>query len=204
MKYLAYSPFRFYNSWPAFASKDSLDTLIPVPVFRIYFLELEFSVLFLCISLGCRCFRMDQFSHDLTVALEETSLLDRAKVSRWGQQRRRTRSTGNLRKLGVFVLQLILELSFFIACAPQPTEDSSSPTDAALGASVQTATNNNDGLDTVNVNLPSDSDDKEELGVPRLACKSLSTARVLGTLESDSLNETFSPARYVLLDGMIK
>ncbi|XP_005179967.2 uncharacterized protein LOC101889117 [Musca domestica] len=121
---------------------------------------------------------MDQFSHDLTVALEETSLLDRAKVSRWGQQRRRTRSTGNL------------------PCAPQPTEDSSSPTDAALGASVQTATNNNDGLDTVNVNLPSDSDDKEELGVPRLACKSLSTARVLGTLESDSLNETFSPARF--------
>lgn len=41
---------------------------------------------------------MDQFSHDLTVALEETSLLDRARVSRWGQQRRRTRSTGNLRK----------------------------------------------------------------------------------------------------------
>lgn len=41
---------------------------------------------------------MDQFSHDLTIALEETSLLDRARVSRWGQQRRRTCSTGNIRK----------------------------------------------------------------------------------------------------------
>ncbi|XP_073834696.1 uncharacterized protein [Musca autumnalis] len=121
---------------------------------------------------------MDQFSHDLTVALEETSLLDRAKVSRWGQQRRRTRSTGNL------------------PCAPQPTEDSSSPTDAIGAASVQTATNNNDGLDTQNVNLPSDSDEKEDLGVQRLTCKSLNTTRLLGTLESDSLNETFSPARF--------
>lgn len=37
----------------------------------------------------------DQFSHDLTLALEETS---RGTVSRWGM-RRRTRSTGNLRKL---------------------------------------------------------------------------------------------------------
>lgn len=41
---------------------------------------------------------MDQFSHDLTLALEETSLMDRAcGVGRWGS-RRRTRSTGNLRK----------------------------------------------------------------------------------------------------------
>lgn len=36
---------------------------------------------------------MDQFSHDLTIALEET-----AGSKRWGR-RRRTRSTGNLRKL---------------------------------------------------------------------------------------------------------
>ncbi|XP_013102706.2 uncharacterized protein LOC106083929 [Stomoxys calcitrans] len=119
---------------------------------------------------------MDQFSHDLTVALEETSLLDRARVSRWGQQRRRTRSTGNL------------------PCAPQPTEDSSSPTDVANGSSVQA--NNNDGLDTQNVNLPSDSDEKEELAAPRLACKPQNALRLLGTLESDSLNEAFSPARF--------
>lgn len=36
---------------------------------------------------------MEQFSHDLTLALEETSRCGR----RWGM-RRRTRSTGNLRK----------------------------------------------------------------------------------------------------------
>jgi G patch domain-containing protein 2 len=38
---------------------------------------------------------MEQFSHDLTLALEETSKCAR---QRWGF-RRRTRSTGNLRKL---------------------------------------------------------------------------------------------------------
>lgn len=130
---------------------------------------------------------MDQFSHDLTVALEETSLLDRARVSRWGQQRRRTRSTGNL------------------PCAPQPTEDSSSPTDiAAPGPSSsslhithhQTNTNNNDGLDTQNINLPSDSDEKDEVGTARLPSKPLNQTRLLGTLESDSLNENLSPARF--------
>ncbi|XP_054728543.1 uncharacterized protein LOC129237683 [Anastrepha obliqua] len=116
---------------------------------------------------------MDQFSHDLTVALmEETSLLDRARVSRWGQ-RRRTRSTGNL------------------PCAPQPTEkedSSSSPSDVRK-------TTNIDGLDTKNVDLKtmSDSDDKEI----HLPSKSpLKTSLRLGTLESDSLNETFSPARF--------
>lgn len=80
----------------------------------------------------------------------------------------------------------------FEACAPQPTEDSSSsPTDAA-GANV--VVSKNDGLDTNNVVLQniSDSDEKEELEL-RLPCKPL--VRV-GTLESDSLNETsFSPAR---------
>ena len=40
---------------------------------------------------------MDQFSHDLTLALEETSRTGGVRVGRWGQ-RRRTRSTGNLRK----------------------------------------------------------------------------------------------------------
>ncbi|KAM7349503.1 uncharacterized protein ACRADG_008415 isoform 1-T5 [Cochliomyia hominivorax] len=127
---------------------------------------------------------MDQFSHDLTVALEETSLLDRARVSRWGQQRRRTRSTGNL------------------PCAPQPTEDSSSPTDIAHGTSQgahhPNNTNNIDGLDTQNIHLPSDSDEKDEVDTPRLPCKTLNqtSVRLMGTLESDSLNETFSPARF--------
>jgi hypothetical protein len=40
----------------------------------------------------------DQFSHDLTLALEETSRGSAG--TRWGL-RRRTRSTGNLRKLKV-------------------------------------------------------------------------------------------------------
>lgn len=145
---------------------------------------------------------MDQFSHDLTVALEETSLLDRARVSRWGQQRRRTRSTGNLRKLNLELVSFFCKYrrSFVLfvttACAPQPTEDSSSPTDVVLGASVPSTTNNNDGLDAQHVNLPSDSDEKEDATVLRLPCKPQSTTiRLLGTLESDSLNETFSPAR---------
>lgn len=90
-----------------------------------------------------------------------------------------------------------------LACAPQPTEDSSSPTDIAHGTSQgaqhPTNTNNNDGLDTQNINLPSDSDDKDEAGAPRLPCKALNQtpARLMGTLESDSLNENFSPARYL-------
>lgn len=47
----------------------------------------------------------DQFSHDLTLALEETSKVTGA--SRWGV-RRRTRSTGNLR-----TLRFILLANFF-------------------------------------------------------------------------------------------
>ncbi|KAH8245453.1 hypothetical protein KR032_010480 [Drosophila birchii] len=134
---------------------------------------------------------MDQFSHDLTVALEETSLMDRASgVGRWGS-RRRTRSTGNL------------------PCAPQPTEDSSSsPTDTlnVLGHHHQHQQQphhhhhhhhhhpsaNVDGLDTHNLKLPaSDSDEKAEAMLPlRLLLRP-------GALESDSLNETtFSPARF--------
>uniref|UniRef100_A0A1L8DD16 Uncharacterized protein n=1 Tax=Nyssomyia neivai TaxID=330878 RepID=A0A1L8DD16_9DIPT len=55
---------------------------------------------------------MEQFSHDLTIALEETSRIGNLHSGRWGL-RRRTRSTGNL------------------PSAPQPTEDSSSsPADA--------------------------------------------------------------------------
>ncbi|XP_011187597.1 uncharacterized protein LOC105215402 isoform X2 [Zeugodacus cucurbitae] len=115
--------------------------------------------------------KMDQFSHDLTVALmEETSLLDRVRVSRWGQ-RRRTRSTGNL------------------PCAPQPTEkedSSSSPSDIRKARNI-------DGLDISNIKLPnmSDSDDKETHFPTKTPLK---TAIRLGTLESDSLNETFSPS----------
>lgn len=41
---------------------------------------------------------MEQFSHDLTIALEETSRIGGVRSGRWGL-RRRTRSTGNLRKL---------------------------------------------------------------------------------------------------------
>ena len=151
---------------------------------------------------------MDKFSHDLTLALEETSLLDRARV-RWGR-RRRTRSTGNLRKFilrkkrirlcgpRVGFCQILIARGFICfailaACAPQPTEDSSSsPTDAAASnVGVNAIVSRNDGLDTNNVIHLSDSDEKEELEL-RLPCKPL--VRV-GTLESDSLNETFSPAR---------
>lgn len=41
---------------------------------------------------------MEQFSHDLTLALEETS---RIRAGHYWGGRRRTRSTGNLRKLPV-------------------------------------------------------------------------------------------------------
>ncbi|XP_055844568.1 uncharacterized protein LOC129910978 [Episyrphus balteatus] len=112
---------------------------------------------------------MDQFSHDLTIALEETSRMGGVRVGRWGQ-RRRTRSTGNL------------------PCAPQPTEDSSSsPTDAANGAHNKA---NVDGLDGLNNSIHSDSDDRQEM---RLA---INPRLHTGNLESDSLNENFSPARF--------
>ncbi|XP_034672047.1 uncharacterized protein LOC117903750 [Drosophila subobscura] len=156
---------------------------------------------------------MDQFSHDLTLALEETSLMDRAcGVGRWGS-RRRTRSTGNL------------------PCAPQPTEDSSSsPTDTANAHGHghghshghshghghghvhghgqhhhhhhhhQHPSANVDGLDLKLA--ASDSDDKAGAMLPlRLPVKTLNAAAAVrmgaGALESDSLNETnFSPARF--------
>lgn len=66
-----------------------------------------------------------------------------------------------------------------LACAPQPTEDSSSPADAY---------NNIDG--GANPTF-SDSDDRQE---HKLSLKSRQ-ANVFGNLESDSLNENFSPAR---------
>ncbi|ALC49406.1 CG4281 [Drosophila busckii] len=134
---------------------------------------------------------MDQFSHDLTLALEETSLMDRAcGVGRWGS-RRRTRSTGNL------------------PCAPQPTEDSSSsPTDTlnisgpSHGHSHHANPNAKmDGLESQTYSLlpASDSDDKGEPMLPlRLPGKAVAAVRMgIGALESDSLNETtFSPARF--------
>lgn len=77
---------------------------------------------------------MEQFSHDLTLALEETSRSGGVRTGRWGV-RRRTRSTGNL------------------PCAPQPTEDSSSsPADGANNY-------NGDGINSI----LSDSDDRQEL-----------------------------------------
>lgn len=157
---------------------------------------------------------MDQFSHDLTLALEETSLMDRAcGVGRWGS-RRRTRSTGNLRKY----LPLLysdnsenhLHTSTSIspaACAPQPTEDSSSsPTDTfnthGHGQHPGASNSKMDGLETHthNAMLPaSDSDDKAEAMLPLRLGQSFNATAIrmcTGALESDSLNETnFSPAR---------
>ncbi|CAO1400962.1 unnamed protein product [Diamesa hyperborea] len=75
----------------------------------------------------------DQFSHDLTLALEETRC---GANGRWGM-RRRTRSTGNL------------------PCPPQPTEDSSSsPTDPPND------NNNNEGAAGHSNSIQSDSDDR--------------------------------------------
>ncbi|CRK88797.1 CLUMA_CG002625, isoform A [Clunio marinus] len=109
----------------------------------------------------------DQFSHDLTLALEETSRGGAG--SRWGI-RRRTRSTGNL------------------PCPPQPTEDSSStdPNDPLND------TNNNDSIAPGNSNsMLSDSDDRQSYA---LAFK-LRQTPMSGNFESDSLNENFSPSK---------
>uniref|UniRef100_A0A2M3Z731 Uncharacterized protein n=1 Tax=Anopheles braziliensis TaxID=58242 RepID=A0A2M3Z731_9DIPT len=114
---------------------------------------------------------MEQFSHDLTLALEETSRTTSSKV-RWGV-RRRTRSTGNL------------------PCAPQPTEDSSSsPTDPPANNVV---VNQADSpcLSGSNNLVQSDSDDRHSVA---LAFK-LRQTPLSGNFESDSLNENFSPAR---------
>lgn len=56
---------------------------------------------------------MEQFSHDLTLALEETSRSGGVRAGRWGS-RRRTRSTGNLRKY--FILQLLVPFIRFHLC----------------------------------------------------------------------------------------
>ena len=51
---------------------------------------------------------MEQFSHDLTLALEETRCGGGS--SRWGM-RRRTRSTGNLRMYNLFNIIILLTLN---------------------------------------------------------------------------------------------
>uniref|UniRef100_A0A1B0CLR5 Uncharacterized protein n=1 Tax=Lutzomyia longipalpis TaxID=7200 RepID=A0A1B0CLR5_LUTLO len=110
---------------------------------------------------------MEQFSHDLTIALEETSRIGNLHSGRWGL-RRRTRSTGNL------------------PSAPQPTEDSSSsPADAPTKRHEFGAAATGDALSNT---FLSDSDDHSEL-------KLLIKSRDVGNFESDSLNENFSPAR---------
>lgn len=48
---------------------------------------------------------MEKFSHDLTLALEETSRVRAGHF--WGGTRRRTRSTGNLRKFSEICFDLI-------------------------------------------------------------------------------------------------
>lgn len=82
----------------------------------------------------------------------------------------------------IFAIFEIKELFFsFTACAPQPTEDSSSsPADGVHGP---------DGMNSI----LSDSDDRQE---PKLSMKARQTC-LFGNFESDSLNENFSPARYV-------
>uniref|UniRef100_A0A182PGY7 Uncharacterized protein n=1 Tax=Anopheles epiroticus TaxID=199890 RepID=A0A182PGY7_9DIPT len=114
---------------------------------------------------------MEQFSHDLTLALEETSRTNSSKV-RWGV-RRRTRSTGNL------------------PCAPQPTEDSSSsPTDPPACNVVMNQADS-PYLSGSNNIVQSDSDDRHSVAVTF----KLRQTPLSGNFESDSLNENFSPAR---------
>uniref|UniRef100_A0A182JTL9 R3H domain-containing protein n=1 Tax=Anopheles christyi TaxID=43041 RepID=A0A182JTL9_9DIPT len=114
---------------------------------------------------------MEQFSHDLTLALEETSRTTSSKV-RWGV-RRRTRSTGNL------------------PCAPQPTEDSSSsPTDPPACNVVMNQADS-PYLSGSNNIVQSDSDDRHSVAFTF----KLRQTPLSGNFESDSLNENFSPAR---------
>ncbi|XP_062714696.1 uncharacterized protein LOC109432811 isoform X2 [Aedes albopictus] len=112
---------------------------------------------------------MEQFSHDLTLALEETSRCGETK-HRWGM-RRRTRSTGNL------------------PCAPQPTEDSSSSPADQLEINTS---QNSPQLSGTNNHIQSDSDDRHALA---FAFRSRQTPHMTGNFESDSFNENFSPAR---------
>lgn len=86
----------------------------------------------------------------------------------------------------IYLLTSIFQdfLTILIACAPQPTEDSSSsPADGGNNY-------NGDGMNAI----LSDSDDRQEL---KLSLKARQSC-LFGNFESDSLNENFSPARYVL------
>lgn len=75
----------------------------------------------------------------------------------------------------------VLVHSSFLACAPQPTEDSSSPGD--IGPSEINECQSNSIL--------SDSDDRQNF---QLTLKGRQTC-LFGNFESDSLNENFSPTR---------
>lgn len=131
----------------------------------------------------------DQFSHDLTLALEETSRGGAG--TRWGL-RRRTRSTGNLRNKTIKFIDSRVRLNFILACPPQPTSmsDSSStdPNDPLND------NNNNDQFASGAANsnsILSDSDDRHSYA---FAFK-LRQTPMSGNFESDSLNENFSPSR---------
>lgn len=100
----------------------------------------------------------DQFSHDLTLALEETS---RGSGNRWGL-RRRTRSTGNLRKsLNNLPNAFSSDFDISLAFPPQPTEEDSSSTDHNIAPN---DSNNNDqyatGVAGNSNSILSDSDDR--------------------------------------------
>lgn len=131
----------------------------------------------------------DQFSHDLSLALEETSRS--GACSRWGL-RRRTRSTGNLRK--IYTLNILKSKKiFFLACPPLPTEcDSNSD---PSNDTIPNDSNNNDqcasGTMNANNSILSDSDDRRSYA---FAFKIRQTP-MCGNFESDSLNENFSPSR---------
>lgn len=71
-------------------------------------------------------------------------------------------------------------LFYFLACAPQPTEDSSSPADGPI-----------DINECQSNSILSDSDDRQNF---QLALKVRQTC-LFGNFESDSLNENLSPSR---------
>lgn len=132
---------------------------------------------------------MEQFSHDLTLALEETA---NGRGRRWGI-RRRTRSTGNLRKIFIKVFKGLFNHVKILACAPLPTEDSSS----SQADHTPLSTNNNNANLNAEMcagggsnSIQSDSDD-----FMRSFALKLRHTPMSGNFESDSLNENFSPTR---------
>lgn len=87
-------------------------------------------------------------------------------------------------RISIIKYDISIELIIVIiclACAPLPTEDSSSsPGDGA-----------NDGNECQNNSILSDSDDRQDF---KLALR-IRQPCVFGNFESDSLNENFSPTR---------